>query len=74
MTGKTEDLGAPDPELKTSPVAWEGDEDTDTLREASGEEPHCLFNNRAFRDGTVVSSGGTRLRCVRGIWIPAEEP
>ena len=34
MTERTEQLGPVDHERKTSPVAWEADEDTETLREA----------------------------------------
>jgi hypothetical protein len=71
VTKKTVDLGAQDPELKNSPVAWEGDEDTETLREAIPEEPECFFNDRAFSHDTVISSGSMLLRCDRGLWIPA---
>lgn len=71
MPSRTEELGAQDPELKNSPIAWEGDEDTDTLRESVPGEPECYFNNRAFRHGTVISSGSVRLRCDRGLWVPA---
>jgi hypothetical protein len=71
MTKKTQELGAQDPELKNSPVAWEGDEDTETLREMMPEEPECFFNGRAFPHGTVISSGSTRLCCDHGLWIPA---
>jgi hypothetical protein len=71
MTTKTLELGAQDPELKNSPVAWEGDEDTEALREEIPEEAECFFNGRAFSHDTVISSGSTRLRCDYGLWIPA---
>ncbi len=71
MTKKTQELGAPDPELKNSPIAWEGDEETEALREETPDEPECFFNDRPYSDGTVISSGSTRLRCDHGIWIPA---
>ena len=72
MTEKTQELGTQDPELKNSPVAWEGDEDTEALREEITDEPECFFNGRAFPHGTVISSGSTRLSCDHGLWIPAE--
>ena len=55
MTRRTKQLGAVDPERKTSPVAWEADEDTEALRD----------------HGTVVKSGSTLLRCDHGLWLPA---
>jgi hypothetical protein len=70
MAKKTQDLGAPDPELKNSPVAWEGDEETEALREETSEEPECFFNGEAFPHGAVIRSGSTRLSCDHGIWIP----
>lgn len=69
-TQKTEQLGAADPERKNSPIAWEADEDTEALREAVPDEAVCLFNDRAYDDGTVVKSGSVLLRCDRGIWLP----
>jgi hypothetical protein len=71
MTSRTEQLGAQDPERKNSPVAWEADEDTETLRESVPDEAVCFFNDLAYRDGTVVQSGSTLLRCDRGVWLPA---
>jgi hypothetical protein len=63
-------LGAPDPERKTSPVAWETDEDTDSLRESVPDEAVCLFNDTSYDHGTVIESGSSRLRCEHGIWVP----
>ena len=71
MTKKTPELGAQDPELKNSPVAWEGDDDTEALREEVQEVGECFFNDRAFTHDTVISSGSTLLRCDHGLWIPA---
>jgi hypothetical protein len=70
MTTTTEQLGAQDPERRNSPVAWEGDEDTETLRESVPDEAICFFNDLAYRDGAVVQSGSTVLRCDRGVWLP----
>jgi hypothetical protein len=66
MTVRTEQLGAVDPERKTSPVAWEADEDTETLRESVPDEAVCFFNDQAYNHGTVVKSG-----CDHGLWLPA---
>jgi Protein of unknown function (DUF1496) len=71
MPSKPRELGAQNPELKNSPIAWEGDEDTETLRESVPSEPVCFFNDREYAHGAVVVSGSVRLRCERGIWVPA---
>jgi len=71
MNAKTQLVGAQDPELKNSPVAWESDEDTEVLRDTVPEEAVCYFNDRAYTHGTVVGAGDVRLRCDRGLWIPA---
>ena len=67
----TEDVGAPDPELKTSPIAEENDDETEVLRQEEPGEPVCYFNNESFKTGTYVKSGTYILKCVYGIWIPA---
>ena len=72
MDTKPQQLGSQDPELKNSPVAWEGDEDTEGLREEIADEPVCFFNDRAYAHGTIVSSGSSLLRCDHGIWVPAD--
>jgi hypothetical protein len=66
-------VGTQDPELKNSPVAWEGDEETETLREIVPGEPVCFFNDREFPHGAVVIGNGVRLRCDHGMWVPAPE-
>ena len=71
MHEKTQHLGAQDPELKNSPVAWEADEDTETLRESIPGDPVCFFNDLAFAHGTIVGSGDVLLRCDHGLWVPA---
>jgi hypothetical protein len=64
-------LGSQIPELKNSPIAWEGDDDTEALRETLPSEPVCFFNDREFKHGAIVSGEGVRLRCERGVWVPA---
>ena len=71
MTARTQQLGAVDPERKTSPVAWEADEDTETLRESLPDTTVCFFNDLVYDHGTVVMSGSVLLRCEHGLWLPA---
>jgi hypothetical protein len=71
MNERTQQLGAPDPERKNSPVAWEADEDTEALRELIPDEAACFFNDVAFDHDTVVKSGSVLLRCDHGLWLPA---
>jgi len=66
-----EDVGAPDPELNTSPIADEGDEETEVLRQEEPGEPVCYFNNKRFSTGAYIKSGTSILKCDYGIWIPA---
>jgi hypothetical protein len=71
MLSKSPELGAQDADLKSSPIAWERDEESETLRESVPSEPICFFNDREFAHGTVVESGSVRPRRERGIWVPA---
>ena len=71
MKQRIHQLGAPDPESRTSPVAWETDDDTESLREAVPDEAVCFFNDVAYEHDTVVESGGVKLRCDHGLWLPS---
>ena len=63
-------VGAPDPELKTSPILEERDEDYDVLAQEMEELPQCYFNNTAYANGTYACSGsGALLHCDKGIWV-----
>ena len=64
-------VGAPDPEMKTSPIAEETDEDVDVIRQEVPGEPVCYFNNLAYKQSAHVCSGSTLLRCDYGVWIRA---
>jgi len=70
MTKPIREMGAPDPELKNSPIAWEHDEDFDVLRQES-ENGVCHFNGVAFPHGVLIKSDGVHLRCDQGLWVPA---
>jgi hypothetical protein len=64
------ELGTQQPDRRNSPIAWETDEDTETLRESLPDEPVCFFNDLEYADGTIISSGATLLRCDDGLWVP----
>jgi hypothetical protein len=62
-------VGAPDPERNTSPVAEETDEEYEVLRLEVPGEPVCHFNDQSYSNGTYVCSGSTLLRCEYGLWV-----
>lgn len=62
-------VGVPDPELKTSPIFDEGEEDLLSL-DIELESPACYFNDVAYSIGQYVRSGSELLHCEeRGIWV-----
>ncbi len=62
-------VGAPDPELETSPIAEELGDDLEVLRLEVPGEPVCLFNNVSYPNGQRVCSGTGLYRCDYGIWV-----
>jgi hypothetical protein len=62
-------VGAPDPELQTSPVIEETDEEFEVLAQGLAELPVCYFNGTAYRHGDYVCSGTELLRCESGAWV-----
>lgn len=62
-------VGAPDPELRNSPIVEEMDEDFDIAAQSLPEEPLCYFNGQPYGDGQWVCSGAELLRCERGTWV-----
>lgn len=62
-------VGAPDPELRTSPILEEFDDDYLVLKQQVPGEPVCHFNDKRYAHGTYVCSGDTLLRCDYGVWI-----
>ena len=62
-------VGAPDPELRTSPIVEETDEEFDSAAQALADEPNCYFNGRAYPTDQFVCSGSELLRCARGAWV-----
>lgn len=68
-------VGAPDPELKTSPIIddYELDEQAGA-RDLELEEGVCYFNGRSFAIGDFVRSGSEVLQCTgRGVWVRKAE-
>ena len=63
-------VGSPDPELKTSPIIEDTDEDFGGPTEEVEGLPVCYFNNVSYPDGAYVCSGSAELlHCKDGVWI-----
>jgi hypothetical protein len=61
-------VGAPDPELNTSPILDDPDEDVGS--EIEVETGVCYFNGVAHPLGAYVLSGDEVLHCEeRGVWV-----
>jgi hypothetical protein len=66
-------VGAPDPELKNSPIFDDGDEDLLSL-DLELETGACYFNNVSYPIGQYVYSGNELLHCEgRGVWVRKDE-
>lgn len=65
------DVGSPDPEMNTSPIAAENSDDSETLRQEVPGEPVCYFNNQSFSNGSYIKTGSLLYKCDYGIWMPA---
>lgn len=61
------DVGAPDPELRNSPILdWE-DQEFAVSEATSGM---CYFNGQGYAVNDYVCSGNELLRCeARGVWV-----
>lgn len=67
MTDHIPQVGAPDPELNTSPIFDEYEEISLDLELEKGA---CYFNDRAYPIGQFVLSGSELLHCEeRGVWV-----
>lgn len=69
LSNSVEQVGAPDPELKNSPIEQEADEEGEYIKQQLPGEPVCYFNNRSFANGSYVCSSNILLRCDYGVWI-----
>ena len=64
-------VGAADPELRTSPIVDESEYDEHAgSGDLESEAPVCYFNGEAYALGTYVLSGHELLQCTaRGVWL-----
>jgi len=63
------EVGAPDPELRTSPIFDDAAEDVSSY-DFDLEGGVCYFNDVSYRIGEYVCSSAELLHCEeRGIWI-----
>jgi hypothetical protein len=62
-------VGAPDPELRNSPVVEEVTEGPDDGPVDVAVKPQCYFNGKGYRHGEFVCSGSELLRCEHGVWV-----
>ena len=73
MTGEqmiTTQVGAPDPELNTSPIIEDTDEEFEVAAQEVEDLPVCYFNNSSYPNGKYVCSGsGELLHCNSGLWV-----
>lgn len=71
MADHVPQVGAPDPELNTSPIFDEYEEVSLDLELEVGA---CYFNNVAYPMGQYLRSGDELLRCEeRGVWVRVGE-
>lgn len=62
-------VGAPDTELRTSPIFDDGDDELLSL-DRELESAACYFNGKPYEFGKYVLSGDEVLYCDdRGIWV-----
>lgn len=75
MPERPPQVGAPDPELATSPILDEVQEADDREDiEPQGTGAVCYFNGVSYPVGEYVLSGHEVLRCeVPGVWVPKGE-
>jgi hypothetical protein len=69
------DVGAPDPELRNSPIIDEAEYDEQaSSRDLEIEEGACYFNGVAYAIGSYVQSGSELLKCTGGgVWVRQAE-
>jgi hypothetical protein len=67
MTSQVTQVGAPDPELQTSPIF---DEYEDISLDLELESGACYFNSAVYPVGQYLLSGSELLHCEeRGVWV-----
>ena len=67
MAKHVQQVGAPDPERRTSPILDEYEELSLDMEIETGA---CYFNDVSYPVGTYVRSGSELLHCEeRGVWV-----
>lgn len=67
MTAHVPQVGAPDPELNTSPIYDDAEAFSEDLEIETGG---CYFNDVAYPLGQYLRSGSELLHCEeRGLWV-----
>jgi len=67
MANQVPQVGAPDPELKNSPIF---DEEEELSLDLELEAGVCYFNDVAYPMGQYLRSGSELLHCEeRGVWV-----
>jgi len=67
MTENVPQVGAPDPERKTSPII---DQEEELSLDMELESGVCYFNDIAYPRGQYLRSGSELLHCEeRGVWV-----
>ena len=69
--GHATQVGAPDPERRTSPILDDASADDEDLTfDFEPETGVCYFNGEPFSVGDYVCSGNELLHCEeRGVWV-----
>ena len=68
------DLGAPDPELRNSPIIPNIGDEREIIDTEIPEERICYFNGGSYTHGDYIKSGTAILLCDRGAWVEADLP
>ena len=63
-----DDVGAPDPELKNSPIIDAEIEEGEFLG-YDREAQVCYFNGIRYPHGDYICSGDELMRCENGAWV-----
>jgi len=73
MKTQTPQVGAPDPDRRTSPI-FDEDENEELSPDLELETGVCYFNDVAYQIGQYVRSGSELLHCEeRGVWVRTGE-
>jgi len=73
MKTQTPQVGAPDPDRRTSPI-FDEDENEELSLDLELETGVCYFNDVAYQIGQYVRSGSELLHCEeRGVWVRTGE-